>query len=274
MINMDIKYKELIDLLNKEKPFEPEIALILGSGLGDFADRVNKIKSISTADLPNYPKSTVQGHQGFIHFAEYEGKKLIVFQGRIHLYEGYSISACVLPVFIANRLGATHLLLTNAAGGMNPDFVPGDLMLITSVNSITIKKDMTDLLGIASLKEKNSMLNFPSKSFNQVIKEASLKEEVFLKEGVYWVGKGPSYETPAEVKMLSKFGTDAVGMSTAHEAIFGTVLGMEVSAISCITNFAAGISPNKLNHQEVMETAEIVKSKFEKLVKRIVTMIQ
>ncbi|MBI9073309.1 MAG: purine-nucleoside phosphorylase [Melioribacteraceae bacterium] len=271
MIDLNFKYKEMLEVLNNEKPFTPHIAIVLGSGLGDFAKKVNIIKSIETNILPNYPSSTVQGHKGYIHFAEYEDKKLLLFQGRIHFYEGYKLSECILPPFIAAELGCQYLFLTNAAGGINPDFQPGDLMLTTSFNAVNLKKELSQLFGVTSLDQKNALLDLPSKSFNEIIKTSSLEENVFLKEGVYFLCKGPSYETPAEVQMIMKFGSDAVGMSTVHEAIYGASRNMKVAAVSCITNLATGISQVKLDHSEVMETADLVKSKFERLVKRIIT---
>jgi len=272
MIDLNLKYEELINNLKTEIPFEPEIGLILGSGLGEFAEQTKIVKTIPTNELENYPKSTVEGHKGFIHFAELNSKKLLIYQGRIHPYEGYNISDCVLPVFIAHKLGVSKIILTNAAGGLN-HLNPADLMLITSMISFNIKKQLTELLGNASKQEKNNFIDFPSNRINNVIRTAAVKEDIYLKEGVYWYSQGPSYETPAEIRMTQKLGGDAVGMSTVHEAIYASLLGMEVGAISCITNYAAGISPNKLNHQEVMDTAELVKEKFEKLVKRIIQLL-
>ena len=273
MIDLESKYSPLLNKITEEAPFAPDIAVILGSGLGEFAQSVKTLKSIETTSLNGYPKSTVDGHKGFIHFCKQKNKKLLLFQGRIHFYEGYKISECVLPVLIAYHLGCKVLLLTNAAGGVNPDFEPGDLMLITSTNSSNIKKELTGLIGLASIDQRNQFLSFPSPEINDIIRRASLEEKVFLKEGIYFYGKGPMYETPAEIKMAAKLGGDAVGMSTVHEAIYGAVLGMKVAGISCITNLAAGISPVKLDHQEVVETGRQVKDKFERLVKRIVEMI-
>ena len=273
MVDLIFKYSNLINKLNEAAPFKPEIAIVLGSGLGNFAKRIETVKTIPTSDLAGYPRSTVEGHQGYIHFAKYANKNLIIFQGRIHFYEGYKLSECILPAFISEQLGVKHLLLTNAAGGINSNFLPGDLMLFTSLNALNLKTELTSLFGIASLQQKNNFKNFPSKSFNQLIKNASLEENIFLKEGVYWFSKGPSYETPAEIQMYDKLGIDAVGMSTVHEAIYGAVAGMEVSAISTITNLAAGISETKLSHQEVMETSKLVEEKFERLVKRIINNI-
>lgn len=272
MLDLTSKYQKLISGLMEAIPFKPEIGLILGSGLGEFAAKTRIVKTFSTNELENYPQSTVEGHKGFIHFAELNGKKLLIYQGRIHPYEGYNIAECVLPVFIANSLGVRKIILTNAAGGLN-HLQPADLMLITSMVSLNIKKELGELIGSGLNENRNSFIDFPSDSVNKIIRTAALKEEVILKEGVYWYSKGPSYETPAEIRMVQKLGGDAVGMSTVHEAIYASILGMQVGAISCVTNYAAGISPNKLNHQEVMDTAELVKEKFEKLIKKIIELL-
>ncbi len=270
MINLSFKYKSLLDFLKYEAPFNPDVSIILGSGLGDFADELQIHKSISTSDIPDYPASTVIGHKGKIHFAEYHNKKIILFQGRIHFYEGYNINECILPVFISNKLGAKHLLLTNAAGGINNNFVPGDLMLANSFNGILIKKELTDLIGLTNQGGKDNSLNLPDTELNKLIKLAAQKEKINLKEGVYFYSKGPTYETPAEIKFFAKYGADAVGMSTVHEAVYASYLGMRTSAISCITNFAAGISNQKLSHSEVTETANKVKATFSRLIKSII----
>ena len=273
MIDLNFKYKELIEQLRSEISEEPYLAIVLGSGLGDFVKNVKLIKSYSTSGLPGYPPSTIQSHEGKIHFAEFSGKRLLIFQGRIHFYEGYPLWQCILPEFISYKLGSKKILLTNAAGGINPMLEPGDLMLAASFNGISIKKELTDLIGLASIEEKKYFYDFPSSSFNENIKQAALTEKIYLHEGVYWYTKGPSYDTPAEIKMIKKFGGDAIGMSTVHEAVFAGYLGMETSSISCITNYAAGISGKKLDHQEVTETANRVKDKFERLVKGIISSI-
>ncbi len=270
MMNLNFKYKELTEKLAEIFQFKPDVAIILGSGLGDFTNNVNVIKTVSTSSLPGYPPSTIAGHEGKIHQAEYLGKNVLLFQGRIHFYEGYHISECVLPVFIANKLGTKKILLTNAAGGVNRNFNPGDLMLSTSFNGIFIKKELSDLIGVSTEEGRKNFFDFPSENFNDVIKNAASKEGIKLKEGIYWYTKGPAYETPSEIKMISEFGGDAVGMSTVHEAIYSGYLGMETASISCITNYAAGISDKKLNHREVTETANMVKDKFEKLVKKVI----
>jgi len=273
MVNLTEKYHSLLETIKVDAPFKPKIGLILGSGLGDFAEKVNTEKSIPTNSLPGYPHSTVHGHKGFIHFSKYADKELLIFQGRVHFYEGYRLSDCVLPILIAKELGCEKLILTNAAGGISPDFQPGDLMMNIDFNSINIKKELTQLMGLATVEERAKMLDFPSGEINSKIREAALSEKILLREGTYILTKGPSYESPAEIKMYSKWGIDAVGMSTVHEAIFGMKLGMKVGAVSLITNHAAGISPQKLSHQEVIETAEKSKVMFERLIKKTISML-
>jgi len=273
MIDLDFKYENLIAYIKEESPFDPEITLILGSGLGDFANNIEVTKSIATSEIPGYPLSTVEGHEGYLHFATLFGRNILVFQGRIHLYEGYSIDKCLLPAFIAYKLNTKHLLVTNAAGGVNLNFKPGDLMLVTGFLSHNIKLELSSIFSTPSIEQREFMSNLPSIQFNNIIKKAALEENVFLKEGTYWFGKGPSYETPSEVRMQGLFGADAVGMSTVHEAIFAANKGIQVSSISLITNHAAGLSPEKLSHEEVIETAELTKEKFERLVKKIIGLI-
>lgn len=267
------KYKELLKFIKENQPFTTEIAIVLGSGLGDFASSVEIIKSIPTSEIPDYPSSTVEGHKGYIHFAKYNNRNLILFQGRIHFYEGYGLLQCILPIIIAKETGTKFLLLSNAAGGVNPLYNPGDLMLIESFNSINLKKELSSITNSKNKFYSNSDINFSSIEFKNLIKKVALEEQVDLKVGNYWYCKGPNYETPAEVKMISYFDGDAVGMSTVHEAIWGMLNGLQVGAISCITNFAAGISNQKLYHGEVMEVAELVKPKFEKLIKAIISKI-
>jgi purine-nucleoside phosphorylase len=273
MLNLNEKYRSIVEKIKTEIPFEPEICIVLGSGLGDFAEKVETVKSFPTSTLPGYPKSTVEGHQGYLHFAKYNGKKLLIVKGRIHFYEGYKLSECIIPIHLAAKLNCKTIILTNAAGGINSNFKPGDLMLISSFNGMAIKKELTEVLGLTTINKRNDFIDFPSGEINEKIKKAAIEEEIAIREGVYWFTKGPSYETKAEIKMMQKYGGDAVGMSTLHEAVYASFFGMKVGAISCITNFAAGLSPTKLSHAEVMETAEKVKSDFERLVKKIIDLI-
>jgi purine-nucleoside phosphorylase len=272
MLDLDFKYKDLISRLKKIKPFDADIAIILGSGLGDFAKSVEVVKTISTSDLPSYPPSTIPGHEGKIHFSRYAGKKLLLFQGRIHFYEGYHLSECILPAYITDLLDVNYLIATNAAGGVNQHFVPGDLMLTTSFSGTNIKKELTELIGIPSSEQRNYFLSFPSDPLNNIIRSAAAAERIDLKEGIYWYNKGPAYETPAEIQMMKRFGADAVGMSTVPEVYFAALKGIKTASVSCITNYAAGISQQKLSHNDVTETAARVKEKFERLIKKILSL--
>lgn len=270
MIDLNFKYEKLIKFIQQEISFTPEIAIVLGSGLGEFADSLETKKVFNSEELPGYPVSAVEGHSSQIKFAVHESKKIIIFKGRSHFYEGYKLGECILPVFITHKLGCKKLILTNAAGGIKQNLMPGDLMLSTSFNAIGLKKELVELIGLASIETRNHFLNCPSKELNEIIKKSAEKEKINLAEGVYWYTKGPSYETPAEIKFIKKFGGDAVGMSTVHEAVFGASIGLEVAAISCITNLAAGISAKKLSHDEVKKTAEKVMNKFSRLLKKVV----
>jgi len=273
MIDLSFKYQDAITFLKKESPFTPDIAVVLGSGLGIFADATKKIKSISTSDIPSYPSASVEGHKGLIHFSKIENKKVLIFQGRIHFYEGFSISDCILQVLLTNKLGCNKIIFTNAAGGVNKSFVPGDLMLVESFNSINIKKELTDLIGISSLEAKNNFLNCPSSRINKIFKETADETGINLKSGSYWYTKGPIYETPAEIEMIRRFGGDAAGMSTVHEAVFASSLNMEIAIVSCITNMASGISEQKLSHSEVTETAKNSSEKFALLLKTAISRV-
>jgi purine-nucleoside phosphorylase len=271
MIDLSFKYQDALAYLKKESPFIPDVAIVLGSGLGNFADSTKKIKSISTSEIPAYPSASVEGHKGLIHFAKADKKKLLIFQGRIHFYEGYNLSDCVLPVLLTKMVGCNKMIFTNAAGGVNKDFSPGDFMLVESFNSINIKKELTELIGISSLEAKNNFLNCPSSRINKIFKESADETGINLHSGNYWYTKGPSYETPAEIQMISKFGGDAAGMSTVHEAVFASSLNMEIAIVSCITNMASGIFEKKLSHAEVTETAKNSSEKFALLLKTAIS---
>jgi purine-nucleoside phosphorylase len=271
MIDLNFKYKEAISYIKNVSPFIPDIAIVLGSGLGNFADSTKKIKTISTSEVPNFPSASVEGHKGLIHFSKIDDKQLIIFQGRIHFYEGYPISDCILPVLLAKKAGCNKIIFTNAAGGVNRKLNPGDLMLVESFNSMNIKKELTELIGISSVESKNRFLNCPSQEMNETIKKVAVENRINLQKGSYWFTKGPSYETPAEIKMIREFGGDAVGMSTVHEAVFASSINMEAAIISCITNMGSGILPQKLSHDEVTLTAKLASEKFTLLLKTTVS---
>jgi len=248
--------------------FEPEIAIILGSGLGDFAN-VKSCTAVPYSEIPNFEISTVKGHKGQLVFAEMFGKKIVFMQGRFHYYEGYAIQKVVYPVAVFKKLGVEKLIVTNAAGGLNESFSNGDLMII---------KDHINLMGTNPLIGENNedlgerfpdMSEVYSKELRLLAKKCAKSLNINLKEGVYAAMTGPSYETPAEIRMLQMIGADAVGMSTVPEAVFANYCGIKTLGISCITNLAAGLKHEKLSHAEVIETANVVKEKFKKLLNSV-----
>jgi len=258
------------DLISDKVKFTPEIGLVLGSGLGILANEIENPVYVNYSDIPNFPVSTVEGHEGRFVFGKLMGKSVVAMQGRFHFYEGYSMKEITFPIYVMKSLGVKHIILTNAAGGVNKTFMPGDLMIIN---------DQINLTGHSPLIGKNDEAlgprfpdcsNIYDKAFNQKIMAVANKENILIREGVYFYNTGPAYETPAEVKLAGLLGGDAVGMSTAPEALIAAYLGVKVTGISCITNMAAGISDQALNHQEVVETANKVKSTFIKLVKKII----
>lgn len=239
-------------------------SIILGSGLGDFANELNTVTSIDTSELESYPHSTVPGHSGKIFLCEYSNSYHIVFKGRIHLYEGYSIEQVIIPAVLSNLFNSKYLIVTNAAGGISEKLNPADLMLIDDIFFLHYKSKFKKLAQFP-------MHNFAIKSeINEFVLNLSKKINIELKRGIYAYSSGPSYETPAEIKFLKKAGCDAVGMSTVPEILYASNKQIPTVAISCITNYAAGITENKLSHEEVTETANIVKEKFSKLIKTII----
>lgn len=265
------KMKETIDYIRTKTKLEPEIGLILGSGLGGLAAEITGAISIPYKDIPNFPVSTVEGHAGQLVIGELQGKKVVAMQGRFHHYEGYSLKEVTYPVRVMQKLGVKTLLVTNAAGGVNTDFVPGDLMVI---------RDHINLMGDSPLIGPNleefgprfpDMSEAYNKSLRKVAEEVAKEAGFKLKIGIYAGLNGPSYETPAEIRYLRAIGAEAVGMSTVPEVIVANHGGIKVLGISCITNMAAGVLDVKLNHQEVMEVANRVQTRFLALVKGIIT---
>lgn len=245
---------------------EPKVALTLGSGLGNYADEIEVEAEMHYGDIPSFPVSTVAGHDGKFVFGKIGNLPIVCMKGRVHLYEGYEMSEVVMPVRLLRMLGVEIMFLTNAAGGINASFSAGDLMLI---------KDHIALLTHNPLIGPNDDrfgVRFPDMShvydeeLSNLIRKAAKENGIAIREGVYCQLTGPSYETPAEIKMLQTIGADAVGMSTATEAIAARHAGMRVMGISCISNMAAGISPVPLSHKEVQETADRVAPLFTKLV--------
>lgn len=248
--------------------FSPEIGIILGSGLGTLADDYCEI-AIPYSEIPGFKASTVAGHKGQLVFATINGKKVVMMQGRFHFYEGHSMETVVFPVKVMKKLGVEKLFVTNAAGGVNCDFSPSDLMIIT---------DHINLLGTNPLIGSNDDslgVRFPdmsevySKDLIKVADNCAERLGIALQKGVYMALTGPSYETPAEVRMARILGADAVGMSTVPEATVANYCGMKVLGISCICNKAAGVSTVGLTHKEVIEAADKAKQKFVSLILEI-----
>ncbi len=266
---------KILRILRPLFPEPPQIALILGSGLGDFARRLKPAQRISTKDLPDYPQSTVAGHAGAIVGGELAGKRLACFQGRVHLYEGYPIEAVVFPIQVAAALGAKILILTNASGGIHWHLEPGSLMLIE--DQVDMQFRCRSLLGArraVPLPNGRARIFGDGSPYSsrlmEIAENAALHKRIKLHRGVLGALTGPSYETPAEVRMWRHIGVDAACMSTAAEAAEGAGLGMEVLGISCITNRAAGLSGKPLDHAEVIEVAQQVKKTFAKLLMEII----
>lgn len=267
------KVDESINYIKGKIEKDPAIGLILGSGLGTLGEKIKNSIIIKYEDIPNFPLSSVEGHKGQLVIGELGGKKVIAMQGRFHFYEGYDLKQVVFPVRVMIGLGIEKLIVTNAAGGVNEDFKPGDLMII---------EDHINFTGQNPLRGQNydelgprfpDMTNAYDKELINLTKAIGKRLNIPLREGVYMWFTGPTYETPAEIKMARILGAMAVGMSTAPEVIVAAHQGIKVLGISCITNMAAGILDQPLRHEEVMETSLIVKEKFEKLMIEILANI-
>lgn len=264
-----IKIQNAAQFLKDKYENSPKIGLILGSGLGVLADEIEQPVKIAYNDIPDFPVSTVEGHAGQLVFGSIHGVEVVAMQGRFHFYEGYSFEKVTFPVRVMKELGVEILIVTNAAGGVNESFSPGDLMIIT---------DHINNMGTNPLIGPNDSrlgVRFPdmseaySKELRVLAKQISEQLNIPTQEGVYIGNTGPTYETPAEIRMFRTLGGDAVGMSTVPEVIVARHAGMKVMGISCISNMAAGILDQPLNHEEVIETTEKVKANFLLYVKEL-----
>ena len=248
----------------------PEIAIIIGSGLGDFADSVEDQIEIYYKDIPGFPVSTVKGHDGKLVFGKIHSKNICIMKGRIHYYEGYDISDVVYPTNLMASLGIKTLIVTNAAGAVNKDFNPADLMVITDHINLMGKNPLIgpndDNLGPRFL----DMTNLYDRDLIEVAKKSAKKLNINIREGVYMYFTGPSYETAAEVRMAGVLGADAVGMSTVPEVIAARHRGLKILGISTMTNMATGILDKPLDHKEVMEVGKEVSEKFKELLDKII----
>ncbi|WP_268623303.1 purine-nucleoside phosphorylase [Paenibacillus alvei] len=244
----------------------PEVGLILGSGLGVLAELVEQPVTIAYGDIPHFPVSTVEGHAGELLIGKIAGRTVAMMKGRFHMYEGYGPELTAFPVRVMKAIGVSKLLVTNAAGGINTSYKPGDLMLISDHLNMTGRNPLIGANDIRLGVRFPDMSQAYSPQLRQKAKDVAASQGVELQEGVYVGFLGPNYETPAEIRMLRVLGGDAVGMSTVSEVIVAQHAGMEVLGISCISNMAAGILDQPLSHDEVMETAELVRDQFLKLV--------
>lgn len=260
------KLTNCLKTVRERTDFTPKVAIVLGSGLGDYAEQIRVEADLPYHEIAGFPVSTVPGHAGRFIFGYIDALPVVCMKGRVHYYEGYDISDVVLPVRLMRMLGAEILFLTNAAGGVNPSFHAGDLMLIKDHIAMFAPNP---LIG-PNMEELGT--RFPDMSavydgeLQQVIRNQAAKNGIYLQEGVYAQMTGPSYESPADVRALRMLGCDAVGMSTVVEAIAARHCGMRVCGISCISNLAAGMSAEPLNHKEVQEAADMAAPRFKKLV--------
>ena len=269
---------DLMEMLSESKAYiesklggrKPQIGLVLGSGLGDMADSIEDAVIIDYHDIPHFPVSTVPGHKGRLVIGKLEGKLVLCMQGRFHYYEGYSMDEVVYPIRTMKMLGINGLFLTNAAGCVNTEWRPGDLMLIS---------DHIKLIADNPLRGKNpdelgarffDMTQAYDKNLLSIAEKAAEDIKIGVRKGVYMLFTGPSFETAAEVRFARLAGADAVGMSTVPEAIAASHMRMHTIGISCLTNMAAGILDQPLNHEEVLETGERVKKTFSALVRKVV----
>ena len=245
----------------------PRIGLILGSGLSDFVNNLEDLVHVSYYEIPDFPRPTVDGHEGAFVFGNFKNIPIVVLSGRLHYYEGYTQQEITMPVRIMKKLGVETLILTNSAGGINLDFSAGTLMLITDHINYS---GSNPLIG-SNLEEFGprfpDVSNIYTKDLRTRIKEVAAEEGISLKEGVYIMYSGPNYETAAEIRFFRSIGADAVGMSTVPEALVACHCGMRLIGVSCITNMATGVFNKTLNHKEVIETANKVKSDFEKIIR-------
>ncbi|MCI8511862.1 MAG: purine-nucleoside phosphorylase [Lachnospiraceae bacterium] len=270
---MNGRLQSIFECVQKKVSFKPEAALILGSGLGNYAKTVDIVETLDYREIEGFPVSTVPGHAGRFIFGYVGRVPMMIMQGRVHYYEGYSMEEVTLPIRLMKLMGAKLLFLTNASGGVNLNYHAGDFMLLSDHISCFIP---SPLLG---KNEDELGPRFPDMSdvYNQeirtIIRRVAKEEKIPLQEGVYLQFTGPAYETPAEIRMARTLGADAVGMSTVCEAMVANHMGMAVCGISCITNMASGILPQPLSHKEVQETADRVAPLFERLVTKALTTV-
>ena len=267
---------EAVDAIRSQTSYKPRVGLILGSGLNSLADSVQNAYIIPFGDLPNWPVSTVHGHAGRLVIGELEGQPVFVMQGRIHFYEGYSMSQITLPVRVMLRLGLEMMFVTNAAGGINPDFEPGDVMLITDNLNLVGMAGANPLMG-PNIDELGPRFPDMSQAYDKELmsmaRKASTEEKVPMREGVYCALSGPSFESPADLRFLRTAGADAVGMSTVPEVIVARHGGMRVLGISGISNKANLDGSTITTHEEVIEAGKVITPKIETITRGVLRLL-
>jgi purine-nucleoside phosphorylase len=263
---------EAADTIRKRISHQPRVGMILGSGLNGLADSVQNAEIIPYSQLPHWPLSTVHGHAGQLVIGELEGQSVFVMQGRIHFYEGYSMSQITLPVRVMLRLGLEMMFVTNAAGGVNPDFVPGDVMLITDHLNLIGMMGANPLMG-PNIDELGPRFPDMSQAYDRELmakaREVASKEDILLSEGIYCALSGPSFEGPADLRFLRLAGTDAVGMSTVPEVIVARHGGLRVLGFSGISNKANLDGSTITTHEEVIEAGKMITPKMEKIIRGV-----
>lgn len=264
------KVKQCYEYCRSVTDFRPRVGLVLGSGLGNYARNMNVECEIPYGDIPGFPVSTVEGHDGRFLFGTIGDVPAVLMKGRVHYYEGYAMEDVVLPIRVMKLLGIEVLFLTNASGGINRAFHAGDFMMITDqISSFAV----SPLIGqnVSELGERfTDMSHIYDEELQEVIRTTAAEEKIAIQEGVYLQTTGPNFESPAEIRMFAVLGADAVGMSTACEALAARHADVRVCGISCVSNMASGISKEKLSHQEVQETANQKAEVFERLVTQII----
>lgn len=251
--------------VRKRTDFVPKVAIVLGSGLGDYAEQIRIVEEIEYQEIEGFPVSTVPGHAGRFIFGYVDTVPVVCMKGRVHFYEGYDVTDVVLPVRLMKLLGAEILFLTNAAGGVNTSFHAGDLMLIRDHIGVFAPNPLIgENIGELGQRFPDMSTVYDSR-LQQIIRDTAKKNGIFLQEGVYTQLTGPSFETPAEIRLLRTLGCDAVGMSTVVEAIAANHMGMRICGISCISNLAAGMTAKPLTHEEVQEAADMAAPCFKRL---------
>ncbi len=245
----------------------------MGSGLGDFAEQLTEQTIIDYKDIPDFPVSTAPNHKGRFVFGKCKGQELVLMQGRIHYYEGYDMHDVVAPIRLLKLLGIETIILTNAAGSINTDYQPSDFMMITDHISSLVPSPLRGENYSEFGERFSDMSQIYNLELQKLIRLAAIKQNIELQEGVYIQTSGPNFESPAEIKMYALWGADAVGMSTACEAMAANHLGMKIAGISLISNYAAGLSANPLTAEEVKETADIAKNDFTKIMLHLISLI-